>query len=111
MIAWLGRVLGIDPIYGGVPRSPLWRHVRAQHLKLNPYCFVCGDKGSLLQKVEVHHCVPYSVDKSLELKGNNLITLCRRCHLIFGHLGSFASYNPTIKPDAQEWRVKISKRP
>lgn len=111
MIETLKRFFFGDPIFGGVPRDPLWRHVRAQHLKRFPTCAVCGTKGTLLKPIEVHHCIPYSVDKTQELRLENLITLCRPDHLLFGHLNSFHSFNKDVKEDAWIWKYKIIRRP
>jgi hypothetical protein len=47
----------------------------------------------------------------LELDPANLITLCDRCHLFVGHLGLWASYNPTCRADVLTWRGRIQARP
>lgn len=95
----------------GSARSPLWSAVRKQHLKKFPMCAVCDRKGTLLKPIEVHHCTPYSVDKTMELRAENLITLCRPDHLLFGHLNSFQSWNESVREDAEMWRLKITNRP
>jgi 5-methylcytosine-specific restriction protein A len=94
-------------------RSGKWRSVRAAHLKRHPKCYVCLGK----KKVEVHHKKPFHLHPALELDPKNLITLCENdndginCHLAFGHLGNFKSYNVDVTADAAEWRMKILKRP
>lgn len=88
-------------------RSRQWPKVRKAHLKIHPNCAACN-RG---KKLEVHHIVPFSVDRRLELKPTNLITLCGRCHLFLGHLNHWKSHNPTIKADARYMLKKIKSRP
>lgn len=91
-----------DPGSVGEKRSSQWGKVRAEHLKNNPACAVCGNtKG-----VEVHHIVPFHLNPEKELDPTNLITLCRKakcinCHLCVGHCGSFKSYNPIVEESAK----------
>lgn len=94
-------------------RSPHWPAVRQEHLKKEPRCALCnGDK-----KLNVHHLLPFHLRKDLELDPTNLITLCENkedgvnCHLLFGHLGNFRSYNPNCVKDVQEWQAKLKNRP
>lgn len=97
----------------GAKRSPLWRKVRAVHLKLNPSCAVCSG----VKKLEVHHKIPFTISPELELTPSNLITLCESkkggmsCHQAMGHLGSYRSWNDEVVKDAQYFRVKILNRP
>lgn len=88
-------------------RSPQWPKVRADYLKVQPDCQVCGTTDG----VEVHHCIPFHIDKTLELMPTNLITLCRPHHFFVGHLGSWASWNPEVREDCRVWRKKIQNRP
>ena len=89
-------------------RSKGWRKVRKAHILLNPRCAVCGGKRGL----EVHHKEDFSTNPELELDPDNLLTLCRpkRCHLLFGHLNSWKSINPTVVEDADIWKYKIIER-
>ena len=106
-----------DRIAGKIPagkkRSGHWPAVRKAHLEKNPTCAVCGGKDML----EVHHRLPFHLNPNLELDPNNLITLCEsgnngiNCHLAFGHLGNFKSYNKDVEKDTSEWAKKISDRP
>jgi hypothetical protein len=74
-----------------VKRSSQWPRVRAEHLKNNPFCIVCGGKD----KIEVHHIIPFSVAPHMELDKDNLATLCEskkqgiNCHLYIGHCGDY----------------------
>ena len=88
-------------------RSSKWRKVRKEFLKKNPRCAVCGSR----KKLEIHHCIPFVVDSSLELDAeNNLITLCdgggkfgmKSCHF-WAHFGDWKKFNPNIKEDALIW--------
>lgn len=101
---WDGRLLG-------GARNPKWREVRAQHIALYPKCAVCNKKSSLLKPNEVHHVQMFNLHPELELDPHNLITLCRPCHLLIGHLGSFKSYNEGVRKDALYLNEKINKRP
>lgn len=92
-------------------RSVKWAKVRKEHLKLFPSCAVCGAKKFL----EVHHILPFHLFPEKELVESNLITLCEQkgheCHLQFGHLGSYQSYNKDVVEDAKHWLKKRSERP
>jgi 5-methylcytosine-specific restriction endonuclease McrA len=89
-------------------RSPRWGDVRKEHIKHQPYCQACGRKDDL----EVHHKIPVHKDPSRELDPNNLITLCgKTCHLIFGHLMDYKSWNPNVEEDSRLYLSKIKMRP
>ena len=83
-------------------RSPEWRHIRDEHLKLHPQCAACGS----IIKLQVHHIIPFHTNPLLELDEKNLITLCmdyNECHLEVGHGDSWKCYNPHVKQDANEY--------
>lgn len=94
-------------------RSSHWPTVRKQHLAMYPVCALCGGE----EKVEVHHVRPFHLHPELELEPTNLISLCEankggvNCHLAFGHLGNFKSFNPTVREDVKAWHTKIVNRP
>lgn len=97
----------------GAARSPKWPAVRAAHLAKEPACVACGASGKGTS-LEVHHVVPFSVDRSRELDPGNLITLCVKggrlacnCHLTFGHVGNFQRYNPDVRRDAVRMRAAL----
>lgn len=92
---------------GGSARSPKWRAVRNAFIKAHPHCAVCGGDTDL----DIHHCIPFSVNPMLELDENNLLTLCTPHHLLVGHLMSYRSYNASVRSDASEWKLKIFNRP
>lgn len=87
-------------------RSPQWSDVRDNFLLKHPKCEACGGTDQL----QVHHIIPFHVNKNLELDENNLITLCmgkNECHLEIGHGDSWKCYNPKVKDDA----LKFFKNP
>lgn len=111
MLDWLDRLLlwlsdwWLDrPM---APRSPAWPRVRATHLALHPCCAACGSR----RKLEVHHVEPVHLAPARELDPTNLMTLCRRCHKLVGHLDSWTSYNPDAPEDADALCAKIRRRP
>ena len=105
---FVGVLLGIDH-RGTVPsvkRSGKWPKVEKAHLADHPGCAVCG----ATKQVNVHHVKPYHLFPELELEAGNLITLCcgeHDHHLLFGHLGDFKAFNPTVRADAEIWAFKI----
>ena len=91
-------------------RSSQWETVRKNHLKSSPACAACGCD----QHLQVHHIVPFHLDRSLELDPNNLITLCEgkgehQCHLNIGHLGNFKNYNPRVVEDSVKFLERIKE--
>jgi 5-methylcytosine-specific restriction endonuclease McrA len=82
------------------PRSPLWPRIRREHLQTEGWCRYCGGTENL----EVHHIVPFHLDRSLELTPSNLITLCEKrgteCHLHIGHHGNWHIFNPMVRRQA-----------
>lgn len=98
----------------GKARSTRWPTVRKHFLETNPTCAVCGSS----KNVEAHHITPFHKDPSEELSPGNLIPLCEsrslgdlNCHLIFGHLSNFKSWNVNVKKDAKEWLEKFKNKP
>jgi hypothetical protein len=67
-------------------------------------CEICGRERTL----EAHHVVPFHVAPDLELVEENLVALCRRCHLLIGHCGGWARVNPSIKIDVVWLAAKIN---
>ena len=88
-------------------RSPQWPDVRRQHIQTEPFCRACNRKKNL----EVHHIVPYHIKPEEELNPSNLITLCTDCHLLFGHLMDYKSWNETVIEDCNIFSSKIRNRP
>ncbi len=89
-------------------RLPKWQAVRKAHLILNPNCSACGKA----KKLDVHHKIPVHIDFSKELDPENLITLCSSpCHILFGHLMDFKSWNENIEKDCETYHNKLVNRP
>jgi 5-methylcytosine-specific restriction protein A len=91
-------------------RSPRWRAVEREHLKAEPFCRGCGT----IVRLQVHHILPFAAHPELELDPANLITLCmgaNECHERIGHGGNFACYNPNVRRDAFEARMRPKRRP
>lgn len=89
-------------------RSSKWSEVRKQHLKTSPNCIACGRNS----KLEVHHKIPVHLNPELELEPSNLVTLCADpCHLLFGHLMNFKSYNKMVVEDSMVYLNKVKNRP
>ena len=97
-------------LLGGV-RSNRWPRIRRDFLSINPTCAACGKAKKFLKPLEIHHIQPYNLFPEKELEFDNLITLCRLCHLLFGHLDSFRSYNLNVKIDTGIMLLKIKSRP
>ena len=106
----------------GQPRSPEWPKVEKAHLAKNPHCACCAPGANLSAGQQVHHKFPFHCcialgRPDLELDDRNLITLCEKegaggsCHLRFGHLDNFKSFNVDVFEDAAIWRKKILTRP
>lgn len=107
MIEAVKKWLGV----GGDARSTLWPATRKAHLAKEPCCRACGSK----ERLNVHHVEPFHVRKDLELDDRNLVTLCEapghNCHLVFGHLLDWKSWNTAVLADADAYRDKVRRRP
>ena len=88
-------------------RSPKWNGIRSKHIERQPYCQACGSR----KKLEVHHIEPYHIKPERELEPTNLITLCKTCHLVFGHLMDYKSWNINVVEDCSQYYSKLKKRP
>lgn len=90
-------------------RSSQWPAVEKAYKAKHPACEICGRKHF----IQVHHKQPFHLRPDLELDPDNLISLCEpphrvfKCHLIFGHVGNFRLFNPTIGQDAPVWHDKL----
>lgn len=100
---WRGKPL--------VGRSSDWPALRQRHLAKQPRCQVCDS----LVNVVPHHVRPVHKYPESELDSSNLVSLCEgkvvNCHLLYGHLRNWASWNPAVTEDARTWREKIARRP
>lgn len=99
-----------DAIQGKAPlskkRSSAWGKVRKAHLLKHPFCAAC----SRINKLEVHHIVPFHIDPSLELEPLNLITLCDKgCHMYFGHFGNYRDVNEKLYHDISYFKDRVKE--
>jgi 5-methylcytosine-specific restriction protein A len=104
------RDKAVGKVPSGSKRSSKWPKVRKAFIEKNGACAVCGGKKHL----EIHHKSPFHKHPELELDPSNLIALCEggiNCHLAFGHLGNYRSFNQDVEQDAVVWKDKIAKRP
>lgn len=93
-------------------RSPGWRKVRNDFVVANPACAACGHQRNL----NVHHIHPFHLFPEIELEPANLITLGELCptgnhHLLFGHLGSWYSYDLEVANYVAQLFARIKSRP
>jgi 5-methylcytosine-specific restriction endonuclease McrA len=78
----------------GASRNFSWQRCRKRFLKkVGKVCVCCSSK----KQIEVHHVLPRHIRPDLAVDMTNLIALCKGCHLRIGHLGSYFTYNATIK--------------
>jgi len=88
-------------------RSSSWTRIRNSHIEKENFCQSCGTT----RKLQVHHIIPVSYAPEKELDPDNLITLCKRCHLFVGHLCFWRSFNENVREDAEYWLDRITNRP
>jgi hypothetical protein len=89
-------------------RSPRWDEVRDKTIAKVGACEACGEKKNL----QVHHEKPFHLHPELELDPANLIVLCMGhddCHLLLGHGGSFASYDPLVREHVLRYRAVVDE--
>jgi 5-methylcytosine-specific restriction enzyme A len=96
------------PVFG--PRSPGWPKKEKEYKAVHPKCIACGTTKFCV----VHHKLPFHVRPDLELKDENLRTMCEtpshNCHLIFGHLLSWVHWNLHVDEDAALYLDHLLKR-
>jgi hypothetical protein len=109
LLELLERLFGFGRYYGS-PRSPKWSVLEKQVIAEHPYCPICLTKGTLTNRLNVHHIQDFHEHPELELSKQNLLVLCRRCHFLFGHLYNWKSINPKVLEDALIWAGKIHSR-
>lgn len=109
VIACVGAIVWLRPSeqHEMAGRSPEWRTARANHLISEPFCVACG-RGN---DIEVHHIKPFHKHPELELDPGNLVTLCRRCHFLIGHLDNWTSWNEDVRDDSAFILRRIRGRP
>jgi 5-methylcytosine-specific restriction endonuclease McrA len=97
----------VDPRAQGIRRSGQWRALERRHLAAHPECAACGKRG---RGNQVHHEEPVHKNRARELDPTNLITLCKRHHLVFGYADCWAGCNPHVRGDAKTHRQRVESR-
>lgn len=101
-------MLGFKKFLRCAYRSPKWTSVRKEHLNSQPTCAACGKD----KKLEVHHIEPVHINPDRELDPSNLVTLCADpCHLLFGHLTDWKSWNKDVINDSKVYLNKVKNKP
>lgn len=63
-------------------KTSKWKRVRSQAIAIaNGLCEECIRRGKISYVDDVHHKIPIKVDFSKAYDLNNLICLCRSCHI------------------------------
>lgn len=106
MFYWLTQWFR-DIQLGARRRSSGWSRVRKEFYNKNSECEVCGTK----KKIEIHHYRDFSTYPELELDLNNLRSLCRYCHLLFGHKMNYRDINLELDSDIKFWDNRLNKKP
>ena len=81
------RDLSKNEIHKYVYNTTKWRELRMQKLSNNPLCEKCLEKGIVTLATDVHHIYEISNANSIyEMKSigfdyNNLMSLCKECHI------------------------------
>ena len=97
--------------YNGIARSGKWKQFKTKLILEQPYCSACNGTENLT----VHHKIPFWKDPFKELDKDNCKVICEakthNCHLIFGHLLLWKSWNENVDEDCENYRQKIINRP
>jgi 5-methylcytosine-specific restriction endonuclease McrA len=62
----------------GFYQSPYWKHIRKEHLNMNPICTLCEQQGNTVTATEVDHIIQRRAGGSDY--PDNLQSLCRYHH-------------------------------
>lgn len=101
MLSWLRQKT--DDLFG---RGGCWAKTRREHLEREPACAACGRTKDL----QVHHIVPYHVDRARECDPTNLLTVCADpCHFVFCHYMSWQRINPNAREDCRRYREGLTR--
>ena len=58
-----------------------WRKLSERYRADNPLCEACLNEDKTVPATEVHHMIPALESEYHRLNRNNLMALCRKCHL------------------------------
>ena len=62
-------------VWANLYNSPKWKVMRAQQLKEQPFCEICGAEAT-----EVHHTIPHNGDPNIFFDSSILMSICHSCH-------------------------------
>ena len=79
-------------------RSGEWKRLSAAHLKANPLCVFCKERGITKQAEQVDHVIPCTDNPVLQRDPTNLRSLCAPCHAPLRHAYA-RGYSNAIGPD------------
>ena len=84
------------------------RVLKPQILKRDSYkCQLCGCLDTTDNRLECHHILPKNVDPDKVFDVENLVTLCRSCHLYKAHNGFSKKYDEVL---AEELLLQVKSR-
>lgn len=67
--------------YDEVYNTSKWRKLRELKLMKQPLCEMCLEEGKVTPALDVHHKIPILTDIDKAFDEDNLMSLCRKCHL------------------------------
>ena len=78
---------------------PVWRQLRASHLRTNPLCVKCEEEGIANPGNTVDHRVPHKGNMELFLDPTNFDTLCATHHSSTKQMEERHGYAPGANED------------
>ena len=81
-----------------------WQKGRAWHLRNNPLCVFCSEKGLAVPATVVDHIKPHKGDRTLFFDTKNWQSLCAPCHDGFKQMLEKNEWRPEIGLDG--WPVE-----
>ena len=88
----------------GRHRGSMWRKIRAETLRLTPFCICCGR----FDRLQVHHIIPFRITR--DNRQMNLLPLCTKHHKIVE--SAFIEFEATCggqigETELMAWRVML----
>lgn len=72
-----GNQIAYDEVYN----TDKWKKLRVLKLMKNPLCERCEKEGIVKPALDVHHKITILKDISKAFDEDNLMSLCRKCHI------------------------------
>lgn len=64
-------------------KSDKWKNIAKERMKIDGFtCCMCGSRGTPANVLEVHHVAYKAIYHEEERIYQDLVTVCRRCHLL-----------------------------